>query len=56
LEACRKVGLEVKTQKNKSKFVSGQQNAECSHNNILTGNKSFESVEKVKYLGARVTT
>jgi hypothetical protein len=49
LEACREIGLEVKTEKTKYIAVSRQHNLLQNHN-LLVGNKSFEKGNKVQVL------
>jgi hypothetical protein len=44
------IGLEVNAEKTECVFRSRDQNAGKT-NNTKTGNKSFESVKKFKYLG-----
>jgi hypothetical protein len=54
LEASGEVGLEVNTQKTKHIVVSLHQNVGQDHS-LLTANKSFENVARLRYLGTPVT-
>jgi hypothetical protein len=50
LDASKEVGLEVNPEKNKYMLVSRCQKA-GQRQSIKIGNRSFESVAKIKYLG-----
>jgi hypothetical protein len=54
LDASKEVGLEVNPEKTKYMLVSRCQKAR-QRQSIKTGNRSFESVEKFKYLGTTLT-
>jgi hypothetical protein len=54
LDANKEIGLEVNSEKTKYVFISHHQTAGQS-NYIKVANKSFEKVEKFKYLGATIT-
>jgi hypothetical protein len=53
-DASREVGLEVHAEKAKYMVVFHHRSAERNHN-LLTANKSFESIAVLKYLGRTVT-
>jgi hypothetical protein len=52
--ASKEIGLEVNAEKTKYMVMSRHQNAGHNHN-INIDNKSFETVEEFKYLGATLT-
>jgi hypothetical protein len=52
--ASKETGLEVNAEKTKYVVMSRNQNAGHNHN-VKIDNKSFQSVEEFKYLGATVT-
>jgi hypothetical protein len=54
LDASKEVGLEVNLEKTKHMLVSGCQKA-GQKQSIKLGNRSFESVAKLKYLGTTLT-
>jgi len=54
LQASRKFGLEVNTEKMKYMLISRHQNTRQSHNPIIA-NKSYENVAKFKYMGTIIT-
>jgi hypothetical protein len=54
LDASKEVGLEVNSEKTKYMLVSRYQKAE-QRQSITTGNRSFESEAKFKYLGTKLT-
>jgi hypothetical protein len=54
LDASKEVGLEVNPEKTKYMLVSRCQKA-GQRQSIKIGNRSFESVEKLKYLGTTLT-
>jgi coproporphyrinogen III oxidase-like Fe-S oxidoreductase len=54
LDASKEVGLEVNPEKTKYMLVSRCQKA-GQRQSIKIGNRSFESVEKFKYLGTTLT-
>jgi hypothetical protein len=54
LDASREDGLEVKREKTKYMVISYHQNIGENHS-LLIVTKSFENVEKFKYLGSTVT-
>jgi hypothetical protein len=54
LDASKETGLEVTDEKTKHMFMSRHQTAGQS-NYIRAANKSFEKVEKFKYLGSTLT-
>jgi glycerol-3-phosphate O-acyltransferase len=54
LDASKEVGLEVNPEKAKYMLVSRCQKA-GQRQSIKTGNRSFESVAKFKYLGTTLT-
>jgi len=54
LNQCSEIGLEVNSDKTKNMFKSRDQNAGRSYN-IRIGNKPFETVEGIKYLGTNLT-
>jgi hypothetical protein len=54
LIASKGIGLEVNAEKPKYMVMSRDQNA-GQNSNIKTGNKSFTTVEQIKYLGTALT-
>jgi hypothetical protein len=50
----REVGIEVNTEKTKNLVMSCHHSGGQNHN-LLTANKSFENVSKLKYIGITVT-
>jgi hypothetical protein len=54
LEASRDIGLEINAEKTKYMIMSHHPNS-GQNQNIRTGNESFKSVAKFKYLGTTLT-
>jgi hypothetical protein len=54
IDASKEVGQEVNAEKSKYMLLSRHQNARQNHD-IKIGNRSYENVEKFKYLGTTVT-
>jgi hypothetical protein len=53
-DTSREVGPEINTEEIKYMLMSRHQHAGQNHN-IKTANRSFQNVEKLKYLGTTVT-
>ena len=54
IKASKDIGLEVNSENTKYMITSHHQNV-IQNQNIVTGNLSFENVQKLRYLGVTVT-
>jgi ribosomal protein S2 len=54
IDADKEVGLEVNTEKTKYMLLSRHQNAGQTHN-MKIGNRCFENVVQLRYLGTTIT-